>query len=260
MSDPSVWWKTAVLGVLQGATEFLPISSSGHLIAFKEILSFQQAPLAFDVALHVATIAAVLIYFRADLVRIWRHARRASIVTSVILAAVPGALLGACIADWRETVGPWWVVGGWTFSACYLVLSKGRGGATPYTEVSPRQSLVIGSAQALAIFPGVSRSGSSIVSGLWLGLDRDAACRFSFLTSIPLVAGAGLKKALDLTSAEIELSGGWPPILLGMLCAFVVGMLAIHALLGVVRGDNIHRFGWYNLSAAILFAIFLATR
>jgi undecaprenyl-diphosphatase len=257
MSEISVWWKSAILGVVQGLTEFLPISSSGHLIAFKEALAFEEGSLVFDVALHVATLGAVVLYFRKDLWSLVRHPR-GRIVALVVVATIPGAVLGAAIGRWRAGIDPWWVVAGWTFSATYLLASRGRGGEGAYRELPLARGLAIGMAQALAIFPGVSRSGASITSGLWLGLERDAACRFSFLISIPLIAGAGAKKALDLTTGELEELGG--PLLLGMACAFAVGLAAIHLLIGLVRQGKIHRFGWYNLTAALVFAAFLLAR
>lgn len=259
MSERSIWYKDAILGLVQGLTEFLPISSSGHLIASREILGV-GADLAYDVALHVATLLAVVIYFRNDLMALLRHRRRVHVALLVVLATVPGVLLGVALASWRQEIDPWWVVGGWLFSATYLLLSKGRSGSVSYRELSLARGLLVGTAQALAIFPGVSRSGSSITAGLWLGLTRDDACRFSFLIAIPIMIGAGLKKGLELDVSKIAAMGGWPPALLGMTVAFVVGLAAIHILLRLVTRNRLHTFGWYNLAAALLFAAYLLAR
>ena len=103
-------------------------------------------------------------------------------------------------------------------------------------------------------------AGSSISSALWLGLDRENAFRFSFLLSIPLILGAGVKKALEFDAAELERIGGPGPLLLGMTIAFLVGLASVHSLLRIVRGNKLHLFGWYNLCAAIIFAIYLLQR
>ena len=253
------WWKNAVLGLVQGITEFLPISSSGHLIATKELLDGNAEPgLALDVALHIATLAAVLIYFRKDLLGLARIHNRVSFLLLVVIATIPGVILGYLLSDWRETINPWWVVGGWCFSGFYLITSQGSGGDGRYRALPARFGFLIGVAQALAIFPGVSRSGSSIVAGLWLGLDRQEAFRFSFLLSIPLILGAGLNTARKLGDlSEIEKVGGIGPLLLGMAIAFVVGLGAIHLLSRSLRSNRFHLFGLYNFGAAALFAFYL---
>ncbi len=258
MPDPELWWESILLGLVQGVTEFLPISSSGHLIAAKEVLRRQDAGLAFDVALHLATLLAVLIYFRREIVQIALQSNRWKILLLVILATIPGAALGAVLGEWREHLRPEWVVAGWMFSATYLLFTRGKNGTQSYSEMTLGKGLLIGGAQALAIFPGVSRSGSSIASALWLGLEQDAACRFSFLISIPLIAGAGLKEGIKLSKANLDEMGG--PLIAGMAFAFIIGLIAIHLLLKAVRRNRIHLFGWYNLAAAVLFGLFLLIR
>lgn len=260
MPNPEIWWKSIFLGLVQGVTEFLPISSSGHLIAAKEVLQCEEAGLAFDVSLHLATLLAVVIYFRREILQIIWQANRWKIFLLVILATIPGAALGAVLGEWREHLQPVWVVVGWMFSATYLLFTRGKNGTQGYAAMPLGKGLLIGSAQALAIFPGVSRSGSSIASALWLGLEQDAACRFSFLISIPLIAGAGLEEGIKLSKAELEHMGGWGPLIAGMAFAFTVGILAIHLLLKAVRRNRIHLFGWYNLAAAVFFGFFLLLR
>ncbi len=258
MELPEVW-KGAILGIVQGLTEFLPISSSGHLIASKEILGFQEAGLTFDVALHVATLAAVIFYFRKDILTLLKSSNRIRFLMIIALGTIPGVALGIFLSDWRDTVSPWFVVGGWTFSATYLLFSKGRGGETQHGDVSWWQGLGVGCAQALALFPGVSRAGSSITCGLWLGLSRESAAKFSFLLSIPIVSGAGLKKAYDLYKTQEGSLGDalGAPLIAGMVLSFLVGLGAIFILMKVLRGNSFHRFGWYNLFAAVAFGLFL---
>lgn len=251
--------KSAILGVVQGLTEFLPISSSGHLIAAKEILE-SEASLAFDVALHVATLAAVVSYFWRDLLELAVHPRRFPLLALLALATIPGATLGLLLGDWRETISPWYAVYGWFFSASYLLSSRGKGGNAHFTELGPLRALGIGLAQSLAIFPGVSRSGSSIVCGLYLGLKRESAARFSFILSIPLILGAGLKSSMDLNAKTIADAGGLLAISFGMVLAFLVGLGALHLLFRIVRSEKFSLFGWYNLLAAISFGAYLFLR
>ena len=261
--DIGAFLKNIILGLLQGCTEFFPISSSGHLIAAKEILNF-EASLAQDVALHIATLAAIIIYFRKDLLKLLVHSRRINMAVLLIVATIPGAGLGILLSHWRSNISPWWVVGGWSVSALYLItsplsaMSNNLKERISYTELPLLRGVLIGTAQALAIFPGISRSGSSIVSGLWLGLEREAAFRFSFILSIPIITGAGLKTALDLDQEQINTMGGWLPVLSGMAIAFFVGLGAIHFLLQFVRKNRLHIFGWYNFLAATCFGMYMA--
>ena len=260
--DIGAFLKNIILGLLQGCTEFFPISSSGHLIAAKKILNL-EASLAQDVALHIATLAAIIIYFRKDILKLLVHPRRINMAVLLIVATLPGAGLGFLLSDWRSNISPWWVVGGWSVSALYLItsplaMSNNLKDRLSYTELPLLRGALIGTAQAMAIFPGVSRSGSSIVSGLWLGLEREAAFRFSFILSIPIITGAGLKTALDLDQEQINIMGGWLPVLSGMAISFFVGLGAIHFLLQFVRKNRLHIFGWYNFVAAIGFGIYMA--
>ncbi len=251
--------KAAFLGAIQGVTEFLPVSSSGHLIAAKTISGY-EATLAFDVFLHLATLLAVLIYFRRDLWSIARSADRGPVGLRIALGTLPAVALALAFQRWREGIDPWFVVLGWSISAVYLRFTRGREGSWRHPELPILRAVIVGGTQGLAaILPGLSRSGSSISSGLWLGLKRDEASRFSFLLSIPLMAGAGLMQGRKLAGEGIaEVPGGWPALVVAFAAAFLTGIVAIHALLRVVAGDRFHRFGWYNLCAASAFALYLA--
>jgi undecaprenyl-diphosphatase len=255
------FWKALFLGFVQGATEFLPVSSSGHLIAAHTVLDVHQE-LSFDVSLHVATLAAVLIYFARDLLRLVRSPELWPVGWRVLVGTIPAGLIGYAFREWRENVPPWFVVGGWLISASYLLLTAGRHGERTYSRIPLDRAFFIGGSQGIAaVLPGFSRSGASIASGLWLGLDRDQAFRFSFLLAIPVMLGAGVVEGRKLLHGEAAMvPGGWLAIGLAMLAAFAVGLAAIHLLARAVTGNKFHRFGWYNLAAAIAFAIFLATR
>jgi undecaprenyl-diphosphatase len=250
--------KAAILGLIQGLTEFLPISSSAHLLALERVLAFEQEGVAFDVAVHLATLLAVVLYFRRDLIHLLTGSSFWPMLLKITVATIPVGLIGYFLASVRENISPWVAVAGWTFSATYLLLTRDRAGTMPYTEISLGRAFGVGLAQSLSIFPGVSRSGSTIAAGLWLGLRREDAARFSFLLAIPAMLGAGLLKGLEL-AAEPEIPAAfWGLCGTGMVIALVTGLLAIHILLRVVRSNLFHRFGWYNLAAAAAFAAYLA--
>ncbi len=253
--------KAIVLGLIQGLTEFLPVSSSGHLIAAKEVFGF-NAPLAFDVILHVATLAAVLVYFGRYFMRLALSDSRWAILLRILAGTIPAALIALAFYAWREDISPWVVVIGWSVSATYLLLSAHLGGDKDYIALPVTHPILIGALQGIAaVLPGFSRSGASITSGMWLGLKREEAFRFSFLLAAPLMFGAGLFEGRDLLdSTQNAVPGGWPALLAGSIVAFVVGLIAIHVLFKLVVSKHFHRFGWYNLAMAVIFAVYLILR
>jgi undecaprenyl-diphosphatase len=253
------FFEAVVLGVVQGASEFLPISSSGHLIAMKAVLDY-RAPLAFDVALHLATLLAVLIYFGPDIVRLARSPLRWPVCWRITLGTVPAAALALAFRAWRENVSPWVVVVGWSLSSAYLLLSRNREGAWSHPNFPLARAFLVGGSQGIAaIIPGFSRSGSSIASGLWLGLRREEAFRFSFLLAIPVMLGAGIVEGRHVLGGGVAVPGGWPALCGALASALVVGLFAIHLLARAVASERFHRFGWYNLFAAAAFATYLVT-
>ena len=249
--------KALILAVVQGITEFLPISSSAHLLALENMLDFHAEGLAFDVSLHMATLVAVIIYFRREIVLLARSENRWAILLRVCIATVPVGVLGFLLASIREDISPWVAVGGWVFSSAYLLLTRRLDGATPYVRLSSLEALGVGLAQSLSIFPGVSRSGATISMGLWLGLSRDSAAKFSFLIAIPAMLGAGAHEVLKILKSPAAPGTPWLQCGLAMPVAFLTGLLAIHLLLRAVRSSTFHRFGYYNLCAAILFGVYL---
>lgn len=247
-----------LLGCVQGATEFLPISSSAHLLALESILKFRVGGLAFDVSLHLATLLAVVIYFRREILRLFERDRFWPAAWRIGVATLPVVIIGTLLSDFRRNLSPWFAVGGWVFSGTYLLFTRGRCGSKEYTQIPLATVLGIGLAQALAIFPGVSRSGATIAAGLWLGLARDSAAKFSFLIAIPAMLGAGFKEALDLLRASEAPQDFWALCGVGALTAFAVGIVAIYVLLSAVRRGWFSSFGVYNLLAAAAFAVALA--
>lgn len=258
-----------VLGVVQGLSEFLPISSSGHLIVVPWLLGWPEHGLAFDVALHLGTLAAVAVAFASD----WRRLIAAGVrgllrgrpfedadsrlLWLLAVASVPGALAGLLLDKWAETVfrAPGLVAA--TMVSMGLVLWAADRSAGKRGTVSWRDGLLIGLAQALAIVPGVSRSGATISAALFLGYEREQAARFSFLLALPITAGAALVKVPTLLRETADRG----PVLVGMAAAAAFGFLAIRSLLGYVRRRDYRPFVYYRLLFGLLVvAVLLARR
>jgi undecaprenyl-diphosphatase len=264
MSTAQAIW----LGILQGLGEFLPISSSGHLIVFPWLLGWPPQSLSFDVALHLGTLVAVLAAFAGDWWRLFggavtglrerRVTPEARLLWLLVLASIPGAVAGLLLEEWAETVfrSPGLVATTMALMGGVLYLADGRAGAGQGAvgEVSLRDALLIGAAQALALVPGVSRSGATISMGLFLGHRRQEAARFSFLLATPITAGAALLKVPHLfRDGDLRL------ILPGMLAAAVVGLLSIRVLLAYVRTRDYRPFAYYRWAfAVVVLAVLLA--
>ncbi len=258
-----IW--AVVFGAVQGLTEFLPISSSGHLVILHSIADFSFGDaLAFDVALHVGTLVAVVWYFRQDISRLFRGWIRTfqgtvdasgKLAWYILMATVPAAILGYLLESTfeekfrrPELVGIVLALGGIALWAADR-WSTSRRSIEQGGWVS---ALSIGFGQALALIPGVSRSGATIMVARLFGFTRDAAARFSFLLSIPIIAGAGLKKALDVQAATID----WGPFAVGMIASGIVGYWAIGFLLRLVQRRTYTGFAIYRLIiGALVFAL-----
>jgi undecaprenyl-diphosphatase len=271
-------WQALVLGLVQGATELLPISSSGHLILvpwlggwtyLEEHDEFNQT---FDVALHLGTLVAVVAYFRHEVVAYviawFRTLRTRRIETAderiawfVFVATIPAALAGGLgesfIAD--RLGEPWQIAILLAVFAGLLWLADRRPQERRIEDLGLGTAVAVGFAQALALAPGVSRSGITITAGRVLRLDRDSAARFSFLLLIPTVFGAVLYKGVtDVLLGDLP--GGWTgPFLIGTVAAAVSGLAAIWALLGYVRRHDYTIFVVYRLIAAAIVLLLIAS-
>ncbi len=257
-----------VLGVVQGLGEFLPISSSGHLIVVPWLLGWPPHSLAFDVALHLGTLFAVAAAFASDWRRLLESGLRglvrgrpfaeaeSRLLWLLALASIPGALAGLALDDWAETVfrSPALVALTMALLGIVLWLADRRAGARE--AVSWRDGLLIGLAQALAIVPGVSRSGATISLGLFLGYKREEAARFSFLLALPITLGAALVKVPALLRETSDL----PAVLVGMAAAAVFGFLAIRLLLRYVRTRDYRPFVYYRLLFSLVVGTALLAR
>jgi undecaprenyl-diphosphatase len=271
-------WQAFTLGLVQGATELLPVSSSAHLILvpwlgdwtyLEQHDAFNQT---FDVALHLGTLIAVVAYFWHDIVALvlaWLGTlRRRSIEAPaerlawiVLVATIPAALVGLAFEDQiAEYLGePWQIAIVIAVFALVLLWADRSAQRRTESELSLLEALGVGLAQALALIPGVSRSGITISAGRVLRLDRDAAARLSFLLLVPTVLGAVLLKGLK-DVAFGDLPAGWQgPFLVGTLAAAGAGLLAIEWLLGYVRRHDYSVFVWYRLGVAALIVLVIVT-
>lgn len=252
-----------VLGLVQGLGEFLPISSSAHLVLIPWLFHWPDPGLSFDVALHLGTLLAVVSYFWRDWLDLIRHGlgsgfktRQGKIFWYLVIATIPGAIIGALLEKKVETTfrSPF-IIGTMLILMGLVLYSADRFGRKRQKSegISFYQSLTIGISQVLAVIPGVSRSGITISSGLFLGLTREDAARFSFLLSTPIITGAGLLKLKDLGSETFQL-----PFIVGIITSAVVGFLVIGLLLRWLRKSSFLPFVWYRLFLGLsVIALFL---
>jgi undecaprenyl-diphosphatase len=258
-----------VLGLTQGVTEFAPVSSSGHLILVPwlfgwSILNDPNLNKTFDVALHVGTLVGALAYFRRD---VWRYLvafgqslRVRSITTvdqrlawALVVGTIPGAIAGALFEDViQEKLGKPWLIAVMLaiFGVVLYAVDRAASGDKTIEDLTVARGGILGLAQALALQPGVSRSGVTMTAGRLMGLDRESAARFSFLLAMPIIAGAGLYKGLDLLHTGFQ--GYGSEFLWGFVSSAVSGFLVIWGLLTYLRSHDFKIFMIYRLAVASL--------
>ncbi|MDY6951263.1 MAG: undecaprenyl-diphosphate phosphatase [Thermodesulfobacteriota bacterium] len=257
------WLQAILLGMVQGLTEFLPVSSSGHLVLLQALFGFKEPDLFFDVSVHVGTLVAVCVFFFGDLRDIalaffskstwsagnmgrlhqWRQVPELRLLALIVIGSVPTAVLGLAFRPLAghlfssvRVVGVMLLVTGLLLWFTRPLQQKGR------AELTVWDALCVGVMQGLAILPGISRSGSTIAIGLFKGLDRETAARYSFLLSIPAIVGA---MALELVQARIS---GMPPLgptLIGACVAGAVGYMALKTLIRFVKKGTLYTFAFY---------------
>jgi undecaprenyl-diphosphatase len=256
----------AILAVVQGVTEFLPVSSSGHLVLAQFLLDVGQGSILEDVMLHLGTLVAVVVYYRRDLVRLTRDVVRfdgdergtaaRAYVAALAVATVPAVVVGLGLKDGIETLfdsvplvlAALAVTGTLLFATRWI-----RHGTTP---IDMRRALLIGVAQAVAIVPGCSRSGWTIATALLVGVPPAEAARFSFLMSIPVILGASVVEIRDASGADAPFSA----LGLGIVLSALVGLASLWWLVRLVRGMRLHLFSYYLWVVALGGALAWALR
>lgn len=236
-----------LIGAIQGLTEFLPVSSSGHLVVLQNILAVKEQPLTFAVLVHMGTLISVFVAFRKDIAALLRKPFT-KLTYLIIVGCIPAGLVGFFLAPYVEQAfESLLVVGlGLIFTGFILQISERLAKrnliAKEVRETTYLDVIFIGLLQALAIIPGISRSGSTIAAGLLAGLDREFAARFSFLLSIPVILGAGIFELQDLFSSGLNLN---TPSIIGIISAAVFGLLAIKVVMKLVQNGRLAFFSYY---------------
>ena len=257
------FWEAIFLGFVQGATEFLPVSSSGHLVIAQTLLAVDVPGIVFEVAVHVATLASIFVAYRT---RVWDLGRGAlsrdpgalRYLALIVLASVPAGLVGVLGKDAVEAMfenpvvpGVGLLITGVLLWSSRWALPRATGSVSTWTV-----ALAIGVAQAFAITPGVSRSGTTIVAALWLGVEAREAAAFSFLMAIPAIAGAAVLELPNLGEGGVD----WRLVVGGGIVAAVTGVLAIRTLVAMLASRSFHVFAPYCWAVGALFLLYLGLR
>ena len=259
------FFEALILGFIQGATEFLPVSSSGHLVIGQALLDIRIPGVAFEVAVHVATLISVLLVYRKRVGGLamgvlqgdresWRY------VGLLFLASIPAAVVGLGAGDFIEALFDSPVVAGGALlvTGSFLWTARGALARNPAARPGIGAALLMGLAQAFAIIPGISRSGSTVVTGLWSGVEAEEAAAFSFLMAVPAILGAAVLELPELSGSGVEL--GSPALLAGGVAAALTGILAIWTFVAMLRRKAFHRFGPYCWAVGAAFLLYLAIR
>ena len=252
------WWQAIILGIVQGLGEFLPISSSGHLVLFQNIFNIEGGELVFDALLHLGTLVAVFIVLWKDIWSILKKPIR-RVTLNIIIATIPAVIAALFFEDFiNDAFGGDYLGWGFLLTAVILILTtKIKQGTedNDLDKITTKQTLAMGVMQAVAILPGVSRSGSTICGGLFTKGNRDAVTRFSFLMSIPAILGSLvflLKDIVEIGATEAFSTGN---VILGMIAAAAAGVLSLKVMINMVKKGKLWIFGIY---VAVLGALVLA--
>lgn len=260
--------QSLLLGAFQGLAEFLPVSSSGHLVVIKHLFGLSEVPQLFDIILHLGTLASVFLVFWKPIIKIlgavarWAIRKNTdidteylSLIVPAIIATVLTAVLGFVIHTLTGEPSPKIVAVLWIATGCMLIGVSFLHGTKTYASMSWREGVLIGIAQGLGTLPGISRSGITIAGGLAGGLKREYAGEFAFLLAIPAILGAFALELKDVGAMNDVVSV--PALLVGFAASFVVGFIALKLLIPIVKQGRLYWFACYLIPAGILGLIFL---
>lgn len=254
-------WEALVLGIVQGATEFLPVSSSGHLVIAQTLLHVSVSGVLFEVAVHVATLASILLVYRQRVAQLTygvlkRDPDALRYAGMIVVATIPAGLLGVLAKDSIEGLfenpvapGVALLVTGTFLWTSRRAIARGSGAHPGWVA-----AVLIGLAQAFALVPGISRSGATVVTALWLGIDAREAAAFSFLMAVPAIAGAAVLQIPELTAHS---GPGAGVLLVGGVAAALTGVLAIRTFVAMLARSSFHYFGPYCWAAGAAFLLYL---
>lgn len=245
-------WQALILGIVQGLAEFLPVSSSGHLVLLQTVFGIDEPGLLLDTLLHLGTLVAVVVVFWKD---IWAMIKKpfSKPVYLLVIATIPAVVATLLLGDFFEVAfaGKFLGIGFLLTSAVLFVSGKMQG---RNRELSYKEAGVMGVFQAFAILPGLSRSGSTISGGLFLGVNRDEAARFSFLMSIPAILGSLVLQGIDIVQGNAVSLPFWP-VLVGTVAAALSSLLAIKLMLAIIKKANLKGFAVYTLILGLLVCV-----
>ena len=276
-------FQSIILGIIQGLTEFVPISSSGHLVLVRDILGWPDSGLGFDVILHLGTLLAILIYFKKEWIRLIKSFFLAvysiakpkaadsykkedrNLIIMIIIATIPAGLVGLIfggVLDFMFRSIPWVV--SFLFITAFLMIGAEMKRGKKYNtyqkhrsikEISFRDAAAIGIAQALAVLPGISRSGTTISAGIFRGLKRSSAAKFSFLLSAPIILGAGLVNICNIVKGE-QFNGNWYLFFFGFVFSFIFGFLSIKYMISYLKTKSLRLFVYYLIGLGVVLLVF----
>lgn len=240
-----------LLGIAQGITEFLPISSSGHLVLLESIFGLEVDMLkGFDVALHLGTLLAIIIYFWKDIIGLLKNLK---LLGYIILATVPAVIVGFTMEDWLDQVfrDPKVILGMLALLAIFFLIAERFPRKKDRKQFKINNTFLMGIAQACALIPGVSRSGSVIGAGLLFGIKREEAAKFAFLLGIPAIAGASLLTGIKVYQGEAPMPE-WDIVIVGFVTSAVIGYLSVAFLMKFLKTHTLRIFSIYLLIVAVL--------
>ncbi len=262
------YFTAIILGVVEGATEFIPVSSSGHLIVVRAILGANDTlGLSFDAVLQLATTLALVIYFWKDLWTVFMtflslvtggnvSNKDKTLLYVIVIGTIPAVIFGLILEKKMDTIFRNVSLVAVSLILGSLLIWLAQKFAKQNKELTLGRGVLVGFFQCIALVPGVSRSGATISGGLFSGLTRDDAVRFSFLLSVPILVGSGLKKLFEIRSVVLD-SGQGSVLLVGSVTAFLVGLVSINFLIKYLKNHNLNVFVWYRVVLAIFLLLFL---
>lgn len=255
-------FKAIILGIIQGIAEFLPISSSAHLIIFPYLLGWEESGLAFDVALHFGTMMAVLAIFFKDWWNLFigaikdvkdkKKSNEGKMFWYLVVATIPAAIMGLLLDDIIENVirnNIWIIAISLAVMGMLIFLgdkwaSKHYKKETKFEDISIKQALIVGISQAFAVIPGFSRSGTTILAGRLLGISKEGITKFTFLLSVPVISGAAILKVGDLALTK--------EVIIGIISSFAMGIIAIKFLLNYIKKHDFSVFAFYRVILSVI--------
>lgn len=236
----------SILGLVQGLTEFLPVSSSGHLVLFQHFFGLNEGGLLINLVLHTATLFAVILFFYKEIIELFKSLsyKKNPKLYWIVMANIPTAIIGLLLKKVYGDLSSIWIVGLMllvTGTLLIVIKNKQEGEG----ELTAKKSLAIGVLQGLAVTPGISRSGATIAGSLFMGIKKETAFAFSFLLSIPAIIGADLLELKDLLKTGFSLPVSLGSLIMGFVISFITGILALFFLKKLIKANRFHYFAYY---------------